>query len=564
MELGAFGEIGVLFAVATIVSLIMRFLKQPLIIGHIFTGFLVGRYAIDLFKNLETIELFSHLGISYLLFSVGLNLNPKVLKKFGLASVANTFGQVVLTGGMGILASKLLGFNWTTSLYIGVAISFSSTVIVMKLLADKGDLDKLYVRISIGSLLLQDLIAIILLFTIPILTNPTGASPLELFKTIGLSVLAASAVFLFASKVVRYLHRYLTQSQELLFLFANAWGIGVSVLFYKIGFSLEGGALIAGVALANLPSAREIGSRLAPLRDFFIVMFFILLGTRMVVSSIGGLLVPAIALSLFVLIINPLIQLVIMGMLGYRKKTSFQTGMMAAQISEFSLILIALGVSLGQVEEEVLAAITLVGIITIFFSTYLIFYSDKLYKILAPYLGIFEKKHILEKSERIKRYETIVIGGGRISYDFIELFKEKDMRFLVIDHNPDTLERLADEGVDHEYGDAGDPQFLEDIRLDRAHLIVSTTPDLQTNHIIVSVAKRAEKPPVVVVVAHQISEALELYETGADYVILPHFLGAKYAASLVKRHTEGKHHLPSHKGAHVETLKKRALRSHDQ
>lgn len=564
MELGALGEIGVLFAAATVVSLIMRLLKQPLIIGHIFTGFLVGRYAKDLFHNLETIELFSHLGISFLLFSVGLNLNPKVLRRFGWASIANTFGQVVLTGSMGIATSKLLGFDWTTSLYIGVAISFSSTVIVMKLLADKGDLDKLYVRISIGSLLLQDLIAIILLFAIPILTNPTGASPFELFKIIGLGTLAAACVFVFTLKMLPHLHRYLTQSQELLFLFANAWGIGVSVLFYKIGFSLEGGALIAGVALANLPSAKEIGSRLAPLRDFFIVMFFILLGTRMVVSSIGDLLLPVVVLSLFVLLINPLIQLVVMGMLGYRKKTSFQTGTMAAQISEFSLILVGLGVSLGQVREEVLAAVTLVGIVTIFISTYLIFYSDKIYKMMAPYLDIFERKHVREKSERIKHYDTILIGSGRISYDFIELFKEKNMNFLVVDHNPDALERLADEGIDHEYGDAGDPQFLEDIKIDRSKLIISTTPDIQTNHLIVVTAKRSEKPPVIVVVAQRVSEALELYKIGADYVILPHFLGARYAASLVKKHTEGKHHLPTHKHAQIRALEKRALQGHEQ
>ena len=180
----------------------MRFLRQPLIVGHIITGILVGRYALGLFQNIQTLELFSHLGIAFLLFSVGLNLNPRMLKQYGMASVMNTFGQVVLTGGAGVAVCMLLGYGWITSLYVGIAISFSSTVIVLKLLADKGDLDKLYVKISIGSLLLQDLIAIILLFAIPIVTGSSGVGS-NLLLTLVLGLAAGEGVFAFANYVIR-------------------------------------------------------------------------------------------------------------------------------------------------------------------------------------------------------------------------------------------------------------------------------------------------------------------------------------------------------------------------
>jgi Kef-type K+ transport system membrane component KefB len=558
MNLGPFAEIGALIGVATIVSLIMRFLKQPLIVGHIITGFLVGRYAIGVFHNTETLELFSHLGIAFLLFSVGLSLNPKMLKQYGLPSVLNTFGQVFLTGGAGVAVCMLLGLGWITSLYVGVAISFSSTVIVLKLLADKGDMDKLYVKVSIGSLLLQDFIAIILLFAIPILTGSSGSGQ-NIFVTLGLGLAAGIGVFLFANYVIRYLHQYLTRSQELLFLFANAWAIGIAILFQYIGFSLEGGALIAGVALATLPSSHEISARLTPLRDFFIVSFFILLGTRLVVSDFSGILIPAIILSLFVLIINPLIQLVIMGFLGYRKKTSFQTGMMAAQISEFSLILVGLGVTLNQVESWVLSTVTLVGVVTIFISTYLISYSDKLYNYVAPLLSIFEKKNIKERAIHLQKYPIIIIGSGRISSDFIEYFLKEKLNFLVIDHDPETIERLKTAGIPCEYGDAGDPDFLEDIKLRDADLVVSTIPDLETNHVILSVAKRSAKGPLVWAVAHRIGNAMELYAVGADYVILPHFLGGKYAVSLLKRHHKGEVVIPNIRAKHIENLKKRII-----
>jgi Kef-type K+ transport system membrane component KefB/voltage-gated potassium channel Kch len=562
MNLGPFAEIGILLAVATLVSLVMRLLKQPLIIGHIITGFLVGRYALNLFPSIETFELFSHLGIAFLLFSVGLSLNPRVLKEYGTASVLITFGQVFLTGGAGVLVCLLLGYDWVTALYVGIAISFSSTVIVLKLLADKGDLEKLYVKVSVGSLLLQDLIAIILLFAIPIVTGSAGVG-LKLFQTLALAIATGVGVFLFAHFVIARLHPYLTRSQELLFLFANAWAIGISMLFSYIGFSLEGGALIAGVALSTLPSSHEISARLAPLRDFFIVSFFILLGTRMVVSDYSAILYPAMALSLFVLIINPLIQLLIMGFLGYRKKTSFQTGMMAAQISEFSLILVGLGVTLNQVSSSVLSMVTMVGIVTIFVSTYLIFYSDKLYLVLAPMLQMFERKHVRERAIRVKKYPIVLIGSGRVSYDFMQFFTKNKMRFMVIEHDPEAIEHLEAQNIPYIYGDASDPDLLEDTKLTDAEVVISTAPDLTTNRIILSVAKRSDKNPLVILVSHRINNALELYRFGADYVILPHFLGGKYATSLLNRCTKGEVTLKKVRERHIAQLHNRKVSGHE-
>lgn len=562
MNLDVFGEIGLLFAVAALVSLLMRFLRQPLIIGHIITGFLVGRFALGLFPDTETLELFSKLGISFLLFSVGLTLNPKALRDYGTVSILTGFGQVFLTGVVGVGVSMALGFDWVTALYVGVALSFSSTVIVMKLLSDKGDLDKLYVKLSIGSLLLQDLIAIVLLFAIPIVSGAQGSGN-DLWQVLGLGVAAAVGIFLISRYAIHHLHRYLTRSQELLFLFTTAWGICVSSLFAHIGFSLEGGALIAGIALSTLPSRHEMGARLAPLRDFFIVAFFVLLGTQMHVSDLSIILVPALIFSIFVLIGNPLLQLVVMGALGYRKKTSFQTGMMAAQISEFSLILVALGVSLGQVAPEVLSIVTLVGIITIFISSYLILYSDRLYPYLAPFLGVFEREGVHERSVRSEKYPVLLIGGGRIGYDFVKLFKDEEIKFRVLDHDPETVGQLGQEGVPYEYGDAGDPDLLDDLRINDCELVVSTIPDLETNLVILSAAKRGGKGPVVIVAAHRIHNALELYEAGADYVILPHFLGGSYAASLVKRFTRDAIELQDIRDKHISQLRTRVSHGHE-
>jgi Kef-type K+ transport system membrane component KefB/Trk K+ transport system NAD-binding subunit len=562
MELSLFAEIGILIGVATAVALLMRLLKQPLIIGHIITGFLVGQLALGLFNNTETLELFSELGISFLLFSVGLTLNPKTIRDYGLVSVMTCLGQVALTGGVGVIICLALGYSWITALYVGVALAFSSTVIVMKLLADKGDLDKLYVKLSIGSLLLQDLIAIILLFAIPFAAGANG-SAIELVRMVIFGIAAAVGVFFFAHYVIRHLHRYLTRSQELLFLFATAWGMGISALFAGLGFSLEGGALLAGVALSTLPSRHEIGARLAPLRDFFIVAFFILLGSRMIVSDFQEILWPAAILSVFVLIGNPLLQLIVMGILGYRKKTSFQTGTMAAQISEFSLILVALGVTLGQVEPTVLSTVTLVGIITIFISSYFILYSDTIYRYIAPFLSIFERAKVHEARLRTTHPEAILVGGGRIAFDFIKLFQKEERNFLVIDHDPEVIKTLSESGVPSEYGDANDPDLLEELKVSNANIVISTTPDLETNLVILSCAKRTKNGPEVIVVAHGVPHALELYEAGADYVILPHFLGGSHAARLVRRLTKEALDIEDVRDEHIKSLQSRAALGHE-
>lgn len=563
MQLSVYAEIGILIGIATAMAFLMRLLRQPLIVGHIITGFLVGRFVLQLFQNQETLQFFSELGISFLLFSVGLTLNPKVLKNYGLVSVVTGFGQVFLTGGAGILLCLLIGYDLITALYVGIALSFSSTVIVMKLLSDKGDLDKLYVKVSIGSLLLQDFIAIVLLFTIPFVTTSQGDA-VKLFETLALGIITAAGVFLFARYFVRHLHAFMIRSQELLFLFTIAWGMGISALFAWVGFSLEGGALIAGIALSTLPSRHEIGARLAPLRDFFIVIFFILLGMTMVVSDFRAILIPAIILSLFVLFINPIMQLIVMGFMGFRKKTSFQTGTMAAQISEFSLILVALGVTLGQVPSVVLSVVTLVGIITIFISSYLILYSDFVYKYIANYLDIFERKNAREKRIPNQFDKTVLIGGSRVAYDFINLFIEEGEKFLVIEHDPDVIRKLEDSAINVAYGDASDPDLLDDLRVNQAELVVSTVPDINTNFVVLSCAKKkGKKGPIVIVVANQIDEALELYSAGADYVVLPHFLGGSFAASLVQKFTKEALELQDVRQQHINQLQNRESHRYD-
>jgi len=335
-------------------------------------------------------------------------------------------------------------------------------------------------------------------------------------------------------------------------------------LFKELGFSLESGALIAGVSLASLSAREEMSARLSPLRDFFIVIFFIFLGAQLQLGDVISQIPVALILSVLVLVGNPLILMAIMGYLGYRKKTSLQTGMTVAQVSEFSLILVALGVSLGHVPQSVLSLVTLVGLITIFGSTYLVLYSDKLYKLFAPYLGIFERHDAHEIRLKKHKPEIVLFGCNRIGYSFLEALVRLDKRFLVIDYNPATIAALEQAETPVLFGDASDITFLETIDFSECELVVSTIPDSETNALINRIVKSENEDAAIVVVAHRATDALSHYNDGIDYVIVPHLLGGRHAAEIVLKFKGNKRRYSSLRREHIDDLQLRLAIGHEE
>lgn len=551
-----FVEFSILISVAAGVAIIMRLIKQPLIIGHIITGLIVGPLILNLIGSPETLTLFSEIGIAILLFLVGLHLHPKNIQEFGGVSVITGVGQVAFTSLVGFFVCLALGIGTLPAIYVGVALAFSSTIIVMKLIGDKGDIDTLYGRITIGFLLVQDLIAILILFLLPLIaTGDFSASTILLMFIKGTALLAI--MYIVSKKIVPWLGNFMARSQELLFLFTVAWGLGISAIFYVSGFSLESGALIAGISLATLPTRNEVSARLTPLRDFFIIMFFVLLGSQMDFGNIMDILPAALALSVLILIGNPLILMSIMGLLGYKKKTSLQTGFTVAQISEFSLIVIALGFKIGHLDQQIVSLVTLVGLITIFGSTYFILYSDKIYLFLEKFLSIFERKKILEKEREVKEHEIMLFGGNRVGYSFLEKFKEKGRPYIVIDHDPEIINHLHEENVDALYGDASDITFLEALNFSKIQVIVSTIPSVDINSMIGIVAREHCPDAVFVATAQRIAEAQRLYEEGFDYVMMPHFLGSLHAAEIVHEHHSDKAKYLQLRNEHLKELNER-------
>jgi Kef-type K+ transport system membrane component KefB/voltage-gated potassium channel Kch len=549
-------QFSLLILVVLAVSFLMRLLKQPLIIGYIISGVLSGPFVLDIIKDTGIINVFSEFGISFLLFLVGMNLSPRIVKDVGKISVVTGGGQIVFTSIIGYFISSSLGFSPLTSIYIAVALTFSSTIIIMKLLSDRDDIEKLYGKISIGFLLVQDFAAMLALMFISSLEKEGGAG-FEILKTLAMGFGLIAALVLFTRCVLFKITDFLVKSQEFLFLFVIVWGLGLAFLFHYAGLSMEIGALVAGVLFSTTNYNYAVASKMKVLRDFFIIFFFVFLGSQLVFEQILEFTLPALVFSLFILIGNPLVVMILMGIFRYSKRTGFQAGLTVAQISEFSLILVALGVKAGHVSEQILSLVTFVGILTIAGSTYLIMYSDRIYPRIADYLSVFERKKLVEREMPSKRFSYFLIGYNRTGFAILQSFQKMYTNFLVIDFNPEIIKILKKKGVNCLYGDADDSELLDTLKIDRASMVVSTVPDVSTNLMLLKTIRGKNKKTVIIINARQISDAMNLYAAGADYVILPHILGGHYAAKLIEELKTGRENYDEERKKQIQELRER-------
>ena len=557
-----FTQLSVVLVVATLMALLMRKLKQPLIVGHILTGILVGPSLLHLIEDKHSFETFSELGIALLLFIIGLELSVSVIKKLGKPVFLTAAAILSTVGTLGYLVGVAFHFTPVESLLVGLAMFFSSTIIIAKVLSDKREISRLNGQIAIGVILLDDIVATFALLFVAAAGsgNALTAFDIGLLLLKGVGVIALLAFL--SIKVLPRVTKSMAKSQELLFLFALAWGFGIATAVNLIGFSIEIGALFAGVALAHLPYAHQIGARLKPLRDFFVVLFFISLGENLQFSSIASAILPAIALSIIVIILKPLIVMSSLGILGYTRRTSFKTGVNLSQISEFSIILIVLAGSTGLVSPHVAAIVTLVALITIIVSTYLMQYDNKIYTKLEKYLNLFERAGAVDKKHEVKDYPLILFGYKTGGHQYLKTFRSLKKKFVVVDYDPEVIEDLHRANVNYLYGDATDPELLAEIHMDTARLIVNTIGDHDVNVQLTKYIRRRNDEAVIVCYSDTYNQAAELYRLGASYVMLPHFIGSERLSSFISTHGISKQSFENYREKHMLKIGRTALRHH--
>ena len=533
MEHMLFFEIALVIVTAGLIAFLLRFLKQPMIIAYIITGLIVGPGILGLTRSPEVFEAFSSIGVAFLLFLVGLHLNWRNIKDVGKIAVLAGLAQVIFTSLVGYLILFQLGFDQMTSLVASIAFAFSSTIIIVKILSDKEDLDRFYGRISIGILIVQDLVAMAILLVVAAM----GAGEGDLGLVLGVSLVKLAVVIMILWALAKYtlphIFRYAARSQELLFLVALSWCFALASGLTFLGFSIEAGALLAGISLAGSQFHRESESKIRPLRDFFLILFFIVLGTQLTLSSFSAAIGPAVIVSAFILIGNPLILLAALRLFGYHPRTGFLVGVTMAQVSEFSFILLAGALAVGSIDESILPVATLVAMITIAISTYLIKYNEAIYEKLE-FLFRWMDSVPEQKDKRGEPGPSVILFGlhnmGEAILPSVKSMKED---YLVVDFNPVVIDKLARTRIPHMYGDMGSRDFLQHVQAEKAKLIISTIPDMSANTDLIEYLKMRRSRAAVVVTARNDDEALKMYEAGASFVIVPTIMGGEHFGHML-------------------------------
>jgi Kef-type K+ transport system membrane component KefB len=544
----AFYEIAALMLVAALVGLAGLMLRQPLIVAFIAVGILAGPDVLGLVSRADYIDVLSEMSIAVLLFLVGLKLDLKLVRTLGAVALATGLGQVTFTVIFGFLICLAMGIDWVAALYVAIALTFSSTIIVVKLLSDKREIDSLHGRIALGFLIVQDIVVVLAMVALSAIGvgMATGDGAGSIGGVLGGGLLMIGLIVVFIRFLADPLLRRIARSPELLVVFAIGWAASLGALGDWLGFGMELGGLLAGVSLASTQFRDAIGSRLASVRDFLLLFFFVSLGAALDLSQLGEQTGRALVLSGFVLIGNPLIVLAIMGYMGYRKRTGFLAGLTVAQISEFSLIFMAMGVTIGHVAPTYMGLVTLVGLVTIALSTYMITYSHHLYDFAERWLRPFERRlpyreTAADAGESVEAYAFIVFGLGRYGRAIGRGLAARGHRVLGVDFDPEAVTAWRQLGFDGLYGDATDPEFLGHLPLAGARVLISTVPSVAAGlsdtdprlALLHGLREQAFRGKIAVAMRTDYDEA-GLRRQGADVVLSPFVDAASHAVVSVE------------------------------
>lgn len=529
-----FVDISIILGIAIGIAFVVQLLRQPMIIAYIITGIVCGPLFLNLLdNNSDFFHTFAEIGVILLLFLVGLNLNVSFLKKVGKVAFVTGVGQVVFTSVIGFLLLLALGFSYMPAIYLAVAITFSSTIIIIKLLSDKRELRSLYGRYTIGLMLVQDIIAIAIMIILPTLGG--DSSFLISFSWILVKIaFVFTTVYLLSKFLLPYFLERAVKSGEFLLIFALAWCFALAGFGEWAGISLEVGAIIAGLSLGSSVYQTEIASRIKPLRDFFIALFFIILGSGMVLNGFDSSVITGIVLSLFILIGNPFILYVLYRRMKFTRRNSFLAGLTAAQVSEFGFVLLFVAQKMGHINDGILSIFTMVALTTIFASSYLITYSHEIFKKVEPILNIFGKDKCKSPREHDIKYDVLVFGYHRLGWKICEGLKKMGVSFAVIDFDPFAIHKLQERKIPVFFGDATDVEFLCEIPLAHANMIISTFPVADDQIALIKQARLFNKKAIIIGnLAHK-DFLDEMYEAGADYVMMPHLIGGEWLINRLK------------------------------
>jgi Kef-type K+ transport system membrane component KefB len=525
---GILFDIGLAIVAATALAYVARVLRQPLLLAYIGAGLLIGPPVLGLVHSEETISELSELGLAFLMFIVGLEIDLKKLVSSGRVGALVGTIQVVACAALAGAFVLLLGFSGLPALYLGVASAFSSTMIVVKLLSDKSELDTVDGRLTLGILLMQDVLAIVVLAIQPNLNDPSVV-PIAVSVLSGLGLVAGALVV--SRFVLPALFQYVAKSPEIVMISAISWCLLVGYLAMLANFSIAMGALIAGVTLSAFPYSLDVVAKIRSLRDFFVTLFFVALGMQLQVDSLQVVLV-ALALSAVVIASRFLAIGPVFYLLGYGSRVGTLCSMALAQAGEFALVIVALGLTLGHVGRDVASILALTLVVTSTISTYMIMANHRIAQRVVHTLralGIPDRVRAGDDGEPGHEHgaDLVVLGFHRVASSLVYQAQasSKGHNVLVVDFSPEVHRKLNELQIPVVYGDISHLDTLEHIGIERASVVISTVSEdflRGTDNLMLLRQIRHLNPDArVILSAETLDRARAMYEAGADYVVLP-------------------------------------------
>ncbi len=560
-----FVQLAIILGLSSVLGFITYKLKLPLVIAYLIGGLLISLVGFFNVGGSIVLEFLPEIGIAFVLFLVGMELDLREIRSFGRQILLAGILQILITTTLGTFIVQSFGFSLAESIYLGIGLSFSSTIVVIKLLIEKKDLKSLYGKLSIGILLLEDLLAVVLLLGLTSTTSLLGTGLTQAFPILafmGKVLVLFSIALILNHYILGALFKAVSESTELLFLTALAWCFVFISLAIFMGFSVVIGAFLAGVALASSPYHFQIQGKVKPMRDFFVALFFVYLGTKVNFDYIAQTYWLILIFTAYAVVVKPAIFILLLGTLGFRKHTMFHVAINLSHISEFSLIILLVGLDIGVVSPQTLTIIASSGVLSLIISSVSISKASQIYRIVTNWIGFFERKN-LYRVDNIKSYEledhVVVIGAHRVGGEIVKFLRKEKHPLVVLDFNPHQVESLLGEQVQVIYGDMGDPEILDILNLDKAKMIISTAQDVSDNKTLLEDLKLRHSAAKVIVRAETIKDAQGLYKAGADFVIIPEVMAGDLLAETLKAHLNDGDYFKDRPRIEMEKLSRKTL-----
>lgn len=551
---GLLHDIALSILAAWLLGVVAYLARQPPILAYLLAGFLVGPAGLKVVHSEESIHVIAELGLILLLFMIGLEIDLKKIVRAGRVILVSAAFQIAVGSILGVGFFLLIGLpigggRWD-ALYLGIGAALSSTVIIVKVLYDKRELDTLPGRITLGILVLQDLFVILFLAIQPNLQNLQLS--IGLLSAARVAVLVAAAL-LISRYVLPWLFHRIAQLPELVVVGALAWCFFVCELAMLLSLSREMGALVAGVALSTFPYALDVTAKVTSLRDFFVTLFFVALGMLLPVPD-GAMIAAGLVLAVFTVVSRLATTFIPLYALKQGLRASLLPALNLAQLSEFTLVLLQLGRHDGHISQATANSASFAFVILAVLSTFVMTRSDAVSRATIAALKRFglrdldhRSEHDLEPDEADHGSRIMLLGFYRTASSLLAEFERQNVpiedQISVIDFNPGVYHSLRARGIKVVYGDVSHTDVLRHAGAAHAQIVISSVPDallVGTSNVRLVRAVRAMNPTAkIIATADVIGNVQTLYDAGADHVIVSRFAEANVLLDAIRAAEEG-------------------------